>query len=560
MRGSVQGNRELRDRRNVEKVFADVLWENFEQSPDQSQGLRDEAFSALQLASTGSASRAVTEAAALRFASGEGLQELVQERQQLLGDWADIEAAQVESQASGADGSVNRDRLRTALAQIEERIAEIDAVLATDAPQYFAILNQQTVALEQAQQVLGEDEAVLFLVPTGFGTHLMAVTREGIGWQRSDMNVLEIDSAVAEFREGLEVTGGNGLLPLFDLEQAHTLYQRLIAPVEGALQGKDRVYIVADGALSRLPLGTLVATAPADGADPDDPEVLRDTDWLADRYALVQLPSLQSLVYIRSFGVEDSGDGAIGFMGFGDPVLEGQSRLRGARSGTLPALDAASLLGDVRGTSGTLLMDPSALRQLSQLPGTRQELEQVRMALGAGESSLFLGESMTETAIRNTDLSSTHILHLATHGFTSEESGSIAEPGLVFTPPSAAERGNDGYLAASEIVGLDLSSANWVILSACNTASPSGGAGETGLSGLAQSFFYAGAESLLVSHWPVFDDIAPVITLKALQRSQAGESRAEALQAAMREIRDDPLLDAAHPAVWAPFTLVGEGR
>ncbi|NQX95518.1 MAG: CHAT domain-containing protein, partial [Erythrobacter sp.] len=146
------------------------------------------------------------------------------------------------------------------------------------------------------------------------------------------------------------------------------------------------------------------------------------------------------------------------------------------------------------------------------------------------------------------------------HGFTSEESGETAEPGLVFTPPSQAKPEDDGYLAASEVVGLNLMLAQWVILSACNTASPSGKPGETGLSGLAQAFFYAGAESLLVSHWPVFDDIAPLLTVDTLKRSQAGEPRAEALQAAMREIRMNPQLDAAHPAVWAPFTLVGEGR
>lgn len=167
---------------------------------------------------------------------------------------------------------------------------------------------------------------------------------------------------------------------------------------------------------------------------------------------------------------------------------------------------------------------------------------------------------MTETAIRSRDLSRTRILHLATHAFTSEEAGSLAEPGLVFTPPEVATPADDGYLAASEVVGINLTSAQWVILSACNTASPSGRSGETGLSGLAQAFLYAGAESLLVSHWPVFDDIAPVITVETLKASQAGMPRAEALQAAMKKIREDPSLDASHPAVWAPFSLVGEGR
>ncbi|MEM7701696.1 MAG: CHAT domain-containing protein [Pseudomonadota bacterium] len=64
----------------------------------------------------------------------------------------------------------------------------------------------------------------------------------------------------------------------------------------------------------------------------------------------------------------------------------------------------------------------------------------------------------------------------------------------------------------------------------------------------------------MVSHWPVFDDIASLLTVGALEGAQAGRPRAEALQAGMRAIRQDPDLDATHLAVWAPFSLVGEGR
>ncbi len=54
-------------------------------------------------------------------------------------------------------------------------------------------------------------------------------------------------------------------------------------------------------------------------------------------------------------------------------------------------------------------------------------------------------------------------------------------------------------LTASEIATLDLD-ADWVILSACNTAAADGTPGAEGLSGMAKAFFYAGARALLVSH------------------------------------------------------------
>lgn len=557
--GDVQRDRELADRQAKEKLFADILWANAAGDPASKAALSAEAFIALQIASAGSTSKAVAEAAALRFASGEGLKVLVQERQALGRQWINIEAELVRNQTGGEETSENRRLLGMQLAQFDERITAIDERLRAEVPQFFAILNQNPASLEQTRSILDPEEAVLFLVPSDFGTHALAVTRERMEWAQSQRSAEQIGQDVAAMREGLEVK--DEFLPMFDLDLAHTLYHELVAPVESALAGKTRVYVVAGGALSRLPLGTLLTDRPPEGAEADNPAVLREAPWLADRYALVQIPSLQSLIYIRSFGVADQQDETNMFRGFGNPVLDGVSVLRGARSATYLAADAATLRSEQEGgVAGTFLMDPAALRQLAQLPGTASELQQVRVALNAPENALYLGEAMTETAIRNADLSQTSIVHLATHGLTSEESGTLVEPGLVFTPPDKAGPLDDGYLAASEIVGIDLTAAQWVILSACNTASNSANAGETGLSGLAQAFFYAGAESLLVTHWPVFDDIAPLLTVRALKLSQGGMSRAEALQAAMFEIRMQPDYDAAHPAVWAPFALVGEGR
>ena len=53
---------------------------------------------------------------------------------------------------------------------------------------------------------------------------------------------------------------------------------------------------------------------------------------------------------------------------------------------------------------------------------------------------------------------------------------------------------DDGLLTAGEISQLKLD-ADWVVLSACNTAAADGTPGAEGLSGLAQAFFYARARS-----------------------------------------------------------------
>jgi CHAT domain-containing protein len=60
-------------------------------------------------------------------------------------------------------------------------------------------------------------------------------------------------------------------------------------------------------------------------------------------------------------------------------------------------------------------------------------------------------------------------VHFATHGALAGELSASAEPGLLLTPPEKGTEVDDGYLFASESAGLKLD-ADWVILSACNTA------------------------------------------------------------------------------------------
>jgi CHAT domain-containing protein len=99
------------------------------------------------------------------------------------------------------------------------------------------------------------------------------------------------------------------------------------------------------------------------------------------------------------------------------------------------------------------------------------------------------------------------------------------------------------------------------VLSACNTAS-GGEAGAEALSGLARAFFYAGARALLVSHWPVDSYAATMLTSRtfAAMRKFRGLGRAEAFRRAMLALSsDDKRPWAAHPSIWAPFTVVGAG-
>ncbi|MEZ5773241.1 MAG: CHAT domain-containing protein [Hyphomicrobiaceae bacterium] len=97
------------------------------------------------------------------------------------------------------------------------------------------------------------------------------------------------------------------------------------------------------------------------------------------------------------------------------------------------------------------------------------------------------------------------MIEFATHGLVAGEVEALtrleAEPALALTLPVAISADDDGLLTASDAARLRMD-ADWVVLSACNTAAGEKPGAEA-LTGLARAFLYAGARALLVSHWAV---------------------------------------------------------
>jgi CHAT domain-containing protein len=163
--------------------------------------------------------------------------------------------------------------------------------------------------------------------------------------------------------------------------------------------------------------------------------------------------------------------------------------------------------------------------------------------------------------VKTTDLSRADVVAFATHGLLADGLPGLAEPALVFTPPARPSPLDDALLTASEAAELKLS-AELVILSACDTAGSNGRPGAEGLSGLARAFIYAGARAILVSHWPVDDYAARALTTGMLDRMYGDRQmpRALALQASALDLMADTSEPRfAHPKIWAPFVVVGEG-
>src|SRR5262245_29504492 len=205
----------------------------------------------------------------------------------------------------------------------------------------------------------------------------------------------------------------------------------------------------------------------------------------------------------------------------------------------------------------------SLTKALPQLPDTADEVRAIAETLKGDKSDLKLGVFASEWTVKETKLDDYRIVYFATHGLVAGEVEKFAkvkaEPALALTIPETPTEVNDGLLTASEVAQLQLN-ADWVVLSACNTAAE-GNPGAEALSGLARAFFYAGARSLVVSHWEV-DSEATVQLMTGMFQASAHDpklSHAETLQQSMLAMIDNATSDGdAHPRVWAPFVIVGE--
>ena len=540
---------------------------------DDSARVFPSAFLVAQDLISSPAGDALVGAAARTAAGSNRLASLARQEQDTAGRLGAIDA-QMLAALSGSDANEAK-RLREAYAQEADMLSQLSQRIDREFPEYRELISPEPIAVDEVKQYLAADEALIMLVATDQAIYSLAIGPGGQAWSKATGNIDELYDLMGRLRCDVDQESCSeqrqkelDALPLtaseengyrrYDLVAAAGLYMQLVSGVESALKGAKRLYVTTSGSLGDLPLGMLVTAYPSAEADLADPETLRTAPWLADRYAVTTLPAVSALRLKRVLTAA-AGSGALEtFLGYGDPMLgaAGTAKPRGE-----------SVYRD-SGAGGTLA-DPARLGRLSSLPGTKTELEAMARLFSGPSRALRLGRQATESAFKSDPkLASASVIVIATHGLLPSASAGMDEPGLVLTPPEIASRDDDGVLGASEAAALRLN-ADWVILSACNTASTAMGAGGSdSLSALSRAFLYAGARALLASHWRISDEVTAVLTVETLaaQRASPALSPAQALQTAMQTIRSGKRPDGSpvkdwgpdwtHPAMWAPFSLI----
>jgi CHAT domain-containing protein len=302
-------------------------------------------------------------------------------------------------------------------------------------------------------------------------------------------------------------------------QTARELYDLLLKPAQGELQGKTILIIVPDDALWNLPFQALQPSAGR---------------YLIEDQAVFYAPSLTVLREMIKARRKPSINAATNttLLAFGNPTVNKQTAERVQR----------------------VLMD----EKLEPLPEAERQVVELAKLYGPSRSRVYTGTQAREERAK-AEAGSFRILEFATHGILNNSSPMYSH--LVLSQADGNDK-EDGLLEAWEMMNLDLH-ADMVVLSACETARGRTAAGE-GVIGMSWALFVAGAPTTVVSQWKVDSASTTDLLLDFHRNIKAGMqnprmqmTKARALQqASIKLLRSGKY---SHPFYWAGFVVIGDG-
>jgi CHAT domain-containing protein len=458
---------------------------------------------------------------------------------------------------------------------------KLRADIAKRFPSYDNLIHPKSPSIGDIRIALKPGEAMLSFFFGREKSFVWAVPKEGkVAFATIPATSGEIATKIQTLRKALEPDVALiSDIPPFDLSLAYDLYSLLLKPVEAGWKPVKSLIVVTNGALGLLPL-SLLPTEPV--KEEAERGLLfssyRNVPWLARSHAVTLVPSAAALRTLR--GLPPGPANRDPFIGFGDPYFSAEQAAEAdAEQQNAKPVMVASVDSGANTTRGMPLnrrsspriegVSSAELAQLPRLPDTAAELTSIAKALRVDPAAtLHLGRQANEQAVAATDLSHYRIIDFATHGLVPGELNGLTQPALALTAPAVAGVPGDGLLTMEKILALKLD-ADWVVLSACNTAAGAG-AGAEAASGLGQAFFYAGTRTILVTNWSVHSASARILVSDLFRRQAADPTltRAEALRQAMMALLDGDgfndnggkmLFAYGHPLFWAPYTIIGDG-
>ncbi len=507
-------------------------------APDQAEGLHGEMFAAAELAQGSVTAREISEASA-RLSSGSANPKAaaaIRARQDASAKLATLYQTRDDFVRNPNASQANPGET---LASIDKQIAAQNAVLQQDdlavqaAAPNFGQLVQQVVSASDVMHELRPDEGFLGITPTPSHTWLFLLHDGQINVARTNVTGARMAGLVKAVLNSIEPTDAG--LPKFDMADAAAIYTETLAPFAGTMGSVHELVVAPSGPLLALPFA-LLPTGPASADD------LANAPWLVRETNLSYVPAAANFVSLRK--IEGTSAAPKPWFGFGD----------------FEPVSLAQALGTYN--AATCKDSAAEFAQLPHLPYATLELKAAAAVFNATPDDELLGPDFTVPNVEGANLKNYRILHFATHALLPTDLPCQNSPAIVTSAPIGAKDANLALLSSGDVTNLKLD-ANLVILSACNTGG--GEAGGEALSGLARSFFYAGARALMVTQWSVNDQVSAYLVADTLSRFSAGADggAAGSLRAAQLALINDAgkgmAANIADPFFWAAFAVIGDG-
>ena len=437
------------------------------------------------------------------------------------------------------------DDLTTQREEIENRVSNLGKG-------YFSV--NGSVTLDAVRNAIPEDAALIEFAlyhpvdPKAFtGTEEVAPDRQDPRTARYVVCVLHhsgdvrwldlgeasaIESQIRELRNALRDPKRNDVNTL-----ARSLDGKVIEPIREVLGNAKHLLISPEGGLNLVPFEALIG---------------QDKKYLIEDYRITYLTGGSDLLRMGQTRTTKAPPMIIANPAYGSP--DGK-------------------MASIRSTGGRSV---TATRSLSDtyfapLSATAQEGQSIKALFP--DATLLVAEQASKASLKKAV--SPRMLHIETHGFflTDEDLGKtrgrggkpvisralmenpLARSGLALAGANRRAAGNDGIMSALEASGLDLWGTKLVVLSACDTGVGEVKTGE-GVYGLRRSFVEAGAESLVMSLWPVSDVFTRDLMISYYKNLKQGIGRGEALRQVQLATLKRP--DRRHPFYWASFIQTGE--
>lgn len=412
----------------------------------------------------------------------------------------------------------------------------------------MALIQTQLEKLFPSRSLLGKDE--MFRIPTLIEVQLTLDPNTAIIWwvTTSDnlyrfvltQQELKVSVTLRKEEKNLVLIKGmrNGIVYQKEdvyRESAQTLYKRLFPNIEEHIQN---FIIVPDQEMNLIPFEALLTERVS------KKEIGQWTlyPFLAKRYSISYDVSVSSYWHRQ----QNAAAASFEFLGYAPVFSEGSS----TEKSTLRSLQNVFEQIDQEGDSRSFVQAD----QVAALPATLPELESIAAVFQKENFPVktFVEQLATEKNFRDQLISSSSVIHLATHGFANPHQPS--QCGILMADIMKPSQ-DDGVLYGYEIAMMNLP-AHLITLSACETGLGKVVAGEGSLS-LTRNFLLAGAQNVLSSLWKVSDEETSKLMIFFYQ--QMIQRKSNQLSPSLRQAKLDLINSGkGDPYYWSSFILTGK--